>query len=160
MWFLSTAEVRNQLIVVAAGTCQLALPAGAVEGFEERGLIYPVPRATPLFLGVVASKGRLIPLLSIDKAASPWEKEPEGFDFALDLGLQCGPSLAILRLGEELLGIAFERFVGFHGPGEFTGPRPPAPAAKWVQASGTIDEIPVWVVDTGALFDYCKARLP
>ncbi len=173
LWLLSPSEVRSQLLIVAAGTRQLAFAAGDVEAVAERGEIHPVPGARALFLGAVAHRGQLVPLLSASEVESPSAlpgRDPAGEggaaaaenpsrSFFLDLNLLAGPLLLVVRRGSELLALGFERFVGFCPPAKLSGaPVPGAP--RWIKASGIIDEIPVLVVDTGSLLDYCKAPVP
>lgn len=155
LWLLEPEQVREQLLVVASGSRQLAFPAGAVDGVGDRGTIHPAPMARERFLGVVTYRGELVPLVS--DSTFETEEAGAGFnkaDFAwLDTSLQAGPLLMILRQGEELLGVAFERFVGFHSP-ESLGLHPPKDLPAWVKRAGQLEHIPVFVVDTPLLFEY------
>lgn len=162
LWLLDPAAVREQLLVLAAGNRQYAFPTGAVEGVSERGQIHPVPALNPALLGAVAYQGALVPLLTADKLV-PVKPQGGGAkhiapeEELFDPELLAGPLLLVLREGTDLLGLAFERFLGFHTPAELSSP-PPQNRAGWVKATGTIDEIPVFVVDTPALFEYCRGR--
>jgi len=173
LWLLDPGEVRSQLLVVAAGTRQLAFAAGDVEAVAERGDIHPVPGARPLFLGAVTHRGQLVPLLSASEVESPsalpggeragetGRPPAEGHfgGLSLDLNHLAGPFLLVVRRGPELLALGFERFVGFHPPAQLSAPPVPG-SPRWIKASGIIDEIPVLVVDTGFLLDYCKTPVP
>lgn len=171
LWLLDPQSVRNQLLVVTVGGRRLAFAAGTISGVDERNTIYPVPCALTHFLGIVPYRGSFVPLLDsqvfwdpgaarADHAdrmgiASPLDLE----DLMDDLSLDAPGLLLVLEDGPDLLGVAFERFVGFESPDKYDD-TPAEGLPEWIKSSGTIEGFPVLVVDTPALFEYCRGCSP
>ena len=171
LWLLDPSTVRDQLLVVASGEHHLAFPAGMISGVDERNTVYPVPCALGHFLGIVPYRGEFVPLLGTDFLRDPDSAEqahadrmeiasPEDLeDLMDDLSFEVSGLLLVLESGNDLLGLAFDRFIGFAPPSRYSEP-PAADLPEWIKSSGTTEGIPVLVVDTPALFEYCRGRSP
>ena len=171
LWLLDPSSVRDQLLVVATGERHLAFPAGMISGVDERNTVYPVPCALGHFLGIVPYRGQFVPLLDGEFLCDPESSaqahadrmeiaSPEDLeDLMDDLSFEVSGLLLVLESGEDLLGLAFDRFIGFAPPSRHSDP-PGEDLPKWIKSSGTTEGIPVLVVDTPALFEYCRGRSP
>ena len=171
LWLLDPGAVREQLLVISAGERRIAFAAGTISGVDERNTVFPVPCSLGHFLGIVSYRGQFVPLLDVSFL---WEPEaareanlerrviasPEDLEELMDdLSMDVPRLLLVLEHAGQSLGIAFDRFVGFEPPGRYEDP-PAEGAPQWIKSSGTIEGIPVLVVDTPALFEYCRGRSP